>query len=68
MQAVRKEYDTILRRETSPVTKVHELVEFLNEKRKQGVQPPDISRMIGRKSGGFIMWIYPFSALRSMAV
>ena len=34
MQAVLKEYDTILRRETNPVTNVHELVEFLNEKRK----------------------------------
>ncbi len=33
-QAVSKEYDTILRRETNPVTNVHELVEFLNEKRK----------------------------------
>jgi hypothetical protein len=34
MQTVLKEYNTILRRETNPVTNIHELVEFLNEKRK----------------------------------
>ena len=32
--AVSKEYDTILQRKTNPVTNVHELVSFLNEKRK----------------------------------
>ena len=34
MQAVLKEYGTIQQRETNPVTNVHELVEFLNEKKK----------------------------------